>query len=531
MLRLRFEKVRISINFWRTMVGGLMLLFAGIVPSITTAQPGPSTTTLFVSEEKYSISQLLQLLDGPTYAQREMATRQLIRLGDKALRPMAKHYLDASPESSWRIRKSLEEIGTSGDEAIFLKSVGLLQLLVGNSNAKLNEQLQRLKFEWLQNQTQTAISVLRSAGAVIDDLTERSVYVSQSTTPDSKNERRKRLGENLTANQKSAAIDKIVEGSLTANRKLVLGAGGGVKQDLAEKDEVINALERQLANRVIIRGGRPVNLRSKPGIVAKFGDTWKGNRQQFRQLENIRSLNQISFRNQYIDKFKLETLSELTSVQSLEFDKCRFAGAALATVGLPDFVQELRFRNQDIEVSTIDRISKLPVKSLLFDSCDFSPSAMKKLLVLSNVVYLELVNQTLTDSDFKRIKNLKSLASLKLSGTKFPFKAYKSLTVERPDLYVDFTTTAFLGVRSVQGLRDSCQISDVISGSGAEKGGVLVDDVIVRVDGHEIEQFNDLRAHIALHKAGDQLELTIRREDEIVNLQVKLGDYSDAPVQ
>lgn len=485
-----------------------------------------------MSVEDRSIAQLLGLLDSPLFASRQMATTELTRRGADAVGPMAKHYLSSSPEAAWRIKKSLEAIGTNGDEATFLKSVGLLQLLVGNNSTKLNEQLDRLKLEWMQKQTQMAIDKLRGAGAEINNVAAarraKVAFSQKGLTKSVLENKSPRRSDNLTLKQKSAAIEKIVKGSLKSNRKLVLGTRPTIKAKLTESQKMVQALERQLAQKAIGRAG---NIGFGPGVIVTFGKTWKGKRPQFAELRNVEGLSQIIFERQYIDKFTLTMLSELTSVTALEFNKCRFSGPALATVGLPEFVKTLRFRNLDIEVSTIDRISKLNVTSLLFDNCDFSLAAMNKMLALSSVNYLELVNQELTSSDFKRLEKLKTLTQLKLSGTRFPFRAYKALTASRPDLFFDFTTTAFLGVRSVQGLRDSCQISDVISDSGAEKGGLKINDVILKVNGHEIEQFNDLRANIALRKPGEVLKLTIKREGEIVELNVKLGDFEDAPSQ
>jgi hypothetical protein len=481
--------------------------------------------------ENLPFPQLLEMLDSPVFQSRERATAELTRRGSGAVGPMAKHYLKSSPEAAWRIKQSLETIGTSGDEATFLKSVGVLQLLVGNNSSQINEQLARLKSEWIQKQTQLAIDKLRAAGAEINDVSTPRRFAAEvfSNEPDETVRPRKAgRGKNLDLAEKTAAIDEIINGSLISNRKLVLGSREAVNKELSESQKMAQVLELQLAQQAIARAD---NFAFGAGVIVKFGKNWQGERPQFEELRNIDRLSQIIFEQQYIDNFTLTLLSELTSITSLEFDKCRFSGPALATIGLPEFVNSLRFRNVDIEVSTIDRISKLNVTSLLFDNCDFSPAAMAKMLALSSVNYLELIDQQLSEGDLKRLAKLKTLSQLKLSGTRFPFKAYKELTASRPDLYIDFTTTAFLGVRSVQGLRDSCQISDVVANSGAETGGLKINDVILKVDDNEIEQFNDLRANIALRKPGEKLKITVRRESEILELDVILGDFADAPPQ
>jgi predicted metalloprotease with PDZ domain len=213
---------------------------------------------------------------------------------------------------------------------------------------------------------------------------------------------------------------------------------------------------------------------------------------------------------------------------TLEFKNCRFSGPALATVGLPNTIEDLRLRNQDVELSTVDRIFKLPINSLVFDDCKFSNAALNKVLSSAKLGSLEFAKTELDSGAFERLEKMKTLRSLKLSGCKFPFRAYKQFAKERPEVYVEFTTTAFLGVRSVPG-ESTCLISDVVPDSAAEVAGVQPDDLIVKVNGDEIGEFNDLRAHIALHQAGDQLELEILRNGAVVKLTVKLGDYADAP--
>ncbi len=53
--------------------------------------------------------------------------------------------------------------------------------------------------------------------------------------------------------------------------------------------------------------------------------------------------------------------------------------------------------------------------------------------------------------------------------------------------------------------------------------GIQVGDVIMKIDGQPIEQFEDLRLHIAQHKAGESLEVQVRRDLEVIKLTVVLG--------
>ncbi len=537
--------IRTPTNIPRTMIAISVVLTCAVLPmrpESASGQEFAKSTDRSISNidseagldvEKLSINQLLMMLDSPKYLERETATTQLANLGSKSLKPMAIYYLKSSPESCWRIKRSLEQIATNGDEATFLKAVALLQLLVGVNNDQLEAQLMRLKFEWSTKQTSTAIETLESAGAKIENFAPlnntRAIqdWIAKENSRSLQKSTQKRPRSKMSNNERLKLIEEILSGSLKENRKLVLGNEIRNQPIRREAQDVFEVLELQMGNQMI-RNGAIRAINTKTGVIARFDESWKGNRKQFAELENVDSLAHIGFEKQYIDKSKLETLKNLTSLTTLEFNKCRFSGPALATVGLPKTIEDLRMRNQDIELSTIDRIGKLHIKSLVFDGCKFSDAALKKMLAFSTLGSLELAQMELDSAVFQRLEKMKTLRSLKLSGCKYPFPAYKKLTEKRPEIYIDFTTKAFLGVRSVPG-DSTCQISDVVSGSAAEKGGIQPNDVIVEVNGHKIDQFNDLRAHIALYEGGDQLNLTIVRNGKKIKVQVILGDYADAP--
>ena len=85
---------------------------------------------------------------------------------------------------------------------------------------------------------------------------------------------------------------------------------------------------------------------------------------------------------------------------------------------------------------------------------------------------------------------------------------------------------AFLGV-SPDGSEDVARIGSIIPGSAAEKAGIRVGDVIVKIDGDEIKRYEDLPALIQQRKPGDEVRIEIRRGDEAVQLKATLGKRGD----
>lgn len=62
-------------------------------------------------------------------------------------------------------------------------------------------------------------------------------------------------------------------------------------------------------------------------------------------------------------------------------------------------------------------------------------------------------------------------------------------------------------------------VTKVIAGSGAEKAGVRIDDVITEVDGKEIGNRQDLITKIALLRVGQSFDLTVYRDGEKIRIK------------
>jgi len=65
-------------------------------------------------------------------------------------------------------------------------------------------------------------------------------------------------------------------------------------------------------------------------------------------------------------------------------------------------------------------------------------------------------------------------------------------------------------------------IGEVIHGSPAEKGGIRVGDVIVKVGDSKIESFKDLLSIVGQSQVGKTLKITVWRDRKAVNLYVKV---------
>lgn len=65
-------------------------------------------------------------------------------------------------------------------------------------------------------------------------------------------------------------------------------------------------------------------------------------------------------------------------------------------------------------------------------------------------------------------------------------------------------------------------VTNVNKGSSAEKAGIKVGDIIVSVDGVEVNKMTDIRRYIYTKKAGDVINVVINRRNKIENVKVEL---------
>jgi serine protease Do len=80
----------------------------------------------------------------------------------------------------------------------------------------------------------------------------------------------------------------------------------------------------------------------------------------------------------------------------------------------------------------------------------------------------------------------------------------------------------YLGVQ-YEHKADGCVVLAVRAGSGADKAGVKVNDVILKFDAKDVTDDASLPMHLRGKKIGDQVVLEIRRGAETLNLKVELG--------
>ena len=512
------------------------------IPQMT-ALGQPSRTTLVADNGqrsidpdqdigKASLSELIGQLDGPKYSIRENATKELIRRGSIAIRPLARSAVNASPERARRIKRCLESIGTSGNEAAFFRSIGVVQVLFGSNNELLSERINLLRVQWLAKRQLRVLERLETLGAEISPpLTSANQFMQSIADELASNIENKPISlirKDASDKEKSALISKILTNSVDENRKLMFQekAATNSRRIKTDNELIVEALKK----RIEAQGGLQVfGENDSSGIEVTIGRKWIGTPNQLSLLRDVPKLQTLRFVKQKLDHLQMELVSDLSSLMFLEFENCDIDERALALLRLPRKVYKIGLVNQTVNVSTIDRLMDAgSVTALRFDNCKFSKTAWSKLFRVKSIRRLELGHCNLDRDTFMRIKNMKTLGILNLDSCKFDTDAYRDLVSARnSDLRIEFAPSAFLGVRDFSQLAGGqtvgCQISEVVEGSGAAKGGLQSMDILMAIDGKPIRIFEDLRLCISQYDVGDTIKIDVRRGDKDLKFDVTLG--------
>lgn len=85
---------------------------------------------------------------------------------------------------------------------------------------------------------------------------------------------------------------------------------------------------------------------------------------------------------------------------------------------------------------------------------------------------------------------------------------------------------SFLGVMMDKS-EDGVKITEVIKGSGAEKAGLAIGDVITKLDDKKITSPEDLALAVKSHKPGDEVKVYYLRDNKKKDAKVKLGETKE----
>lgn len=91
---------------------------------------------------------------------------------------------------------------------------------------------------------------------------------------------------------------------------------------------------------------------------------------------------------------------------------------------------------------------------------------------------------------------------------------------------IDHNLSQAFGLKKVEG----ALVSNVSKNSAAEKAGLQVEDIILRINDRPVENAATLRNAVYVLKPGTQVTLTVLRKDKLIQIPVTVGEFSENTV-
>lgn len=132
-----------------------------------------------------------------------------------------------------------------------------------------------------------------------------------------------------------------------------------------------------------------------------------------------------------------------------------------------------------------------------------------------------------TDDELRGLFNLPRLRYADLHGTAVSDDFIRRLQRTFSNLTVRHRNTAYLGTRLKPATERGCLISGVAKNSPAEKAGLKIGDLVLAVDGAAIANDDEFIFRVARYWPGEAVELTIRRDDNVLQKKAILQPVQD----
>jgi hypothetical protein len=135
---------------------------------------------------------------------------------------------------------------------------------------------------------------------------------------------------------------------------------------------------------------------------------------------------------------------------------------------------------------------------------------LRLLTRLRGVVQVGLRGVRLDEKALAVLGRLRGVESFQVYGTGISAEALAALAAKHPDAEIDFRKGGKLGVGG-QPMAGPCLITMVQEESAAAKAGLQIGDIVVKIDGEPVANFEALTDRVGQHGPGEKIELDIER--------------------
>ena len=148
---------------------------------------------------------------------------------------------------------------------------------------------------------------------------------------------------------------------------------------------------------------------------------------------------------------------------------------------------------------------------------------LKCLLSLDQHQYFRLVGSAVDDKAVKLFESKEGLRLLQIFTSRVTPAAADALKSHQPKAIVYIRNRALLGITG-DSQANGVRVTQAQDNYGAAKAGIVVGDVVTKIAGMPIKDFDRLTAVIAQHQPGDEIDVTILRGEETLTKRVTLSD-------
>jgi hypothetical protein len=214
-----------------------------------------------------------------------------------------------------------------------------------------------------------------------------------------------------------------------------------------------------------------------PLFTIEISDNWRGQANDLRWLEFLHDVEQVSFVGEKVEDDWLAHISDMPNVQLVKIKRAKITDAGLAPLKTLERLEFVRLLYLDIGDNAVDHLAQC-----------------------QRVTRMDLFGTKLTRDGEAKLRE--SLAAR-----------------------IDRRKGAFLGIQPTQIDNAAWEIGNVTAGSAADKAGLRAGDVFVTYDTKKVGDFLSLTAMIAEHDAGHIVDVTLRRDGDIIERRIQLGEW------
>ncbi len=135
---------------------------------------------------------------------------------------------------------------------------------------------------------------------------------------------------------------------------------------------------------------------------------------------------------------------------------------------------------------------------------------LRLLTRLRGVVQVGLRGMRIDEKAIGILGRLRGVESLQFYGTGVTEEALAQLAAKLPDAEIDFRMGGKLGVGGQPNI-GPCQITQVQEGSAAAKAGLQIGDIVLKIDGDPVPNFESLTEKMGKRGPGEKVELEVER--------------------